>query len=95
MLVIKMSHLLIQVAFATANIADALQQFPEISATIAFQSIIVQREALLNELMEVSRCPLSEACGHLRLHAITHSDNHIKVVVANLTVHTSIALLAN
>ncbi len=39
--------------------------------------------------------PATETGSHLRLHTITQSDNHIKVVMVNVAFHLTITFLTN
>ena len=39
--------------------------------------------------------PTAKTSCHLRLHTITQSDNHIKVVMVNVASHLTVAFLTN
>lgn len=39
--------------------------------------------------------PTTKTGSHLRLHTITQSDNHIKVVMVNVASHLTVAFLTN
>lgn len=39
--------------------------------------------------------PTAKTSCHLRLHTITQSDNHIKIIVVYVTFHLTITFLTN
>ena len=58
-------HLLIQVALATADVPNALQQLTKIPVTFPFQPVIVQRKPFLYKFTQMLGSPLTEASSHL------------------------------
>ena len=76
-------YFLIGAALAGANFPDALQQLVEVilaeGAAILHQ-LVVEDEALLDVLFERLRRPLTEACGLLGVHAVTHGDDSVEVI---------------
>ena len=56
---------------------------------------VSHRKPLLNILMQPLCGPSTETHSYGRLHTVTQSDNHVKVVVFYLTLNLSFALLSN
>ena len=40
-------------------------------------------------------CPSAETSSHLRLDTIAQSDDHVKIIVVNVTFYLTISLLTN
>ena len=78
-----------------ANIPDALQKFPEVAGAALLQTVIIHRKALLDIFMQPFRCPAAEAGGNLRLHTVSDGDNHVQIVVVNVSPYLPAALGAN
>ena len=45
--------------------------------------------------MQSFRCPLAKTGGNDRTNAITYGNNHIKIIIRNLTCNFSITFLPN
>ena len=57
-------HLLIQVALATADVPNALQQLTEIPIAFPFQPVIIQRKPFLDKFTQMLCRPLLCAAEH-------------------------------
>ena len=92
---IYICYLLIKVAFTATNIPNTLQQLSKIAVTTLLQSFIIHSKPLLDILMKPSSSPTAEARRNLRLNTIAQSNNHIKIVVVNITFYMTTTLLTN
>ena len=45
--------------------------------------------------MKSLRCPPAETHSHLGLHAISEGNDHVKVIVNNLSLHLTVSFLTN
>ena len=76
-------------------VPNTLQQFTEITIPALLQSLIIHRKSLLDILMKPLRRPSAETHSHLRLNTIAESYDHIEIVVNNISLHLTVAFLAN
>jgi hypothetical protein len=80
---------------ARTNVADALEQFAEVTIAVAFQSFVIQSESFLNILVQSLRSPLTKARSDLRFYAIANGDNHVEVVTRNFSIDSPTTLQLN
>ena len=92
---VNVRHLLIQIAFAGADIAHALQKLAEIAATTIFESTIIKRESLNGVLPENLGRPLTKGNTLLGFYPIADRDYHVEIVVLNNAFDLTTALDLN
>ena len=97
----NLAHTQINALFASADVADAFQQFIKIirrgngADGRIFQAFVVNSKAFLQVFAEGARRPLAElraACG---ADAVANGDNHRQGVVGNFAANFSIAFGLN
>ena len=81
-------HLLIEVALAHADVADTLEEFAEISASIALEPIVIQCEPLDRKLVEMTYRPLAKAHGDIASDSHAYRQDHVEVVVCEIALYT-------
>ena len=88
-------HLLVEIAFAHANVADALQQFAEIPTAISLQPIIIKRKSLDCKLVKVPNRPLPKPHRHIAPDPHADGKNHVEVIMRNIALNRPIPLVTN
>ena len=92
---VNIRHLLVEITLGGANVADSLQEFPEIAIAALLQAFVIQRKPLLNILMQPRRRPTAKPGCHRRLHPISDRNHHIQIVMVDLTFDLTLPLLTN
>ena len=92
---IDVRHLLIEVTLAAADVADTLQEFLEITVAPLLQSLIIHSESLLDVFVQPLSSPATKTYGNGRLYTVAKGYYHIQIVMVNLPLHLSLALLTN
>ena len=92
---IDVRHLLIEVTLAAADVADALQEFLEVSIAPLLQPLIIHSESFFDVFVQPLSSPTAESHSNRRLHPVAKGYYHIQIVMVNLPLHLSLALLTN
>ena len=92
---IYIRHLLIEVTLTAADIPDTLQKLTEIPVSALLQPLIIHRKSLLNIFMKPLRRPSAETHSNLRLNTIAESDDHVEIIVDNISLHLTVPFLTN
>lgn len=90
------AHLLVKPLLRSADFADAGQQFVEVvPAARILEPLVVQQEALYNELPQMGGRPLAELGPARGADAVTDRQDEVEVVVGNGAFHLAAALGLN
>ena len=88
-------HFLVKIAFAHANVADALQQFTKIPTAISLQPIIVKSKTLDRKLMKMPNRPLPKPHRHIAPDPHADGKDHIEVIVRKTAFYAPFPFLSN
>src|SRR5690606_2616515 len=88
----------VEAPLAGADLADALQELIEVvlaEALVQFQALVVEDEALHDELAQCLRGPDAELCRFDAVHAVADRDDGVEVVKVDLARDLAVALQLN